>query len=145
MSCILASNNSGCSQCQLIRLFLRESAAHGKSKSQHTSCPFPRIPMRHQESPSALNSSFKYPKPPAFDFAHDIWLTAAEAAQYLQIKTRTILFWARSGRIKAYPLIGIKRRVWRFSQSDLDAVLIHSTPVISSAQLSVRSTERRAL
>lgn len=72
------------------------------------------------------------------------WLTAAEAAQFLRIKTRTVLLWARCGRIKAYSLTGTKRRVWRFLHCDLDAFLIHSRPVLSSAQLSVRSTERRA-
>lgn len=72
------------------------------------------------------------------------WLTAAEAAQLLRIKTRTVLLWARCGRIKAYSLAGTKRRVWRFLHCDLDAFLIHSRPVLSSAQLSVRSTERRA-
>lgn len=72
------------------------------------------------------------------------WFTTAEAARYLKVKTRTILFWARSRKIKAYPLTGTKRRVWRFLHCDLDAFLIHSRPVLSSAQLSVRSTERRA-
>ncbi len=34
------------------------------------------------------------------------WLTATEAARCLKIKTRTILLWARSGKIKAYSLTG---------------------------------------
>lgn len=76
------------------------------------------------------------------DLAHSRWLTAAEAAQYLKITTRTILFWACSGKIKAYPLNGTKRRIWRFAQSDLDAILIHSAPVLSSPQPSVLENER---
>lgn len=76
------------------------------------------------------------------DVPHSTWLTAAEAARHLKIKTRTLLFWARSGKIKAHSLTGTKRHVWRFLQSDLDAILIHSRPVISSAQPSVLENER---
>ena len=61
------------------------------------------------------------------------WLTAAEAARYLKVKTRTILFWARSGKIKAYPLTGTKRRVWRFRQRDLDATLSASAVLTCSS------------
>jgi excisionase family DNA binding protein len=78
----------------------------------------------------------------SFETSHRTWLTAAEAARYLKIKTRTILFWARSGKIKAYRLTGTKRCIWRFAQCDLDAILIHSTPVISSPQPSVLENER---
>ena len=74
---------------------------------------------------------------------HSTWLTAAEAARHLRIETRTLLFWARSGKIKAYPLTGSKRHVWRFLQSDLDHILIHSKPVVSSALPSVLENERR--
>ena len=77
------------------------------------------------------------------DAPHSIWLTAVEAAGYLRIKTRTLSFWARSGKIKAHSLTGTKRQVWRFSQSDLDDILIHSRPVISSPQPSVLASERR--
>ena len=101
--------------------------------------------MHSQENPTSPNNPEQCLIKPAFDLAPQDWLTAAEAAQYLKIKTRTILFWARSGRIKAHLLTGTKRHVWRFLQRDLDAFLIHSTPVLSSAQLSVRSTERRAI
>lgn len=51
------------------------------------------------------------------------WLTAAEAAQHLRVETRTILSWARQGKLKAYTLSGTKRHVWRFLQVDLDATL----------------------
>ena len=51
------------------------------------------------------------------------WLTVAEAASYLKTKPRTILKWVRAGSIKAYPLHGTKRRVWRFRVEDLDAAL----------------------
>ena len=76
------------------------------------------------------------------DTPHSTWLTAAEAARYLKIKTRTILSWARSDKSKAHFLTGTKQRVWRFLQSDLDDILIHSRPVISSAQPSVLENER---
>ena len=70
------------------------------------------------------------------------WLTAAEAARYLKIKTRTLLFWARSGKIKAYSLTGTKRRVWRFLQADLDATLFASV-VLPSSSSSAGSADRR--
>lgn len=69
------------------------------------------------------------------------WLTAAEAAQYLRVKVRTLLLWVRQGRVKAFALSGTKRRVWRFRQTDLDAALLES-PVLTSTTPSVRSTER---
>ena len=77
------------------------------------------------------------------DAPHSTWLTAAEAARYLRIKTRTLLLWVRCSKIKAYSLTGTKRQVWRFLQGDLDDILIHNRPVISSAQPSVLENERR--
>jgi excisionase family DNA binding protein len=70
------------------------------------------------------------------------WLTPAEGAQYLKVKPRTILLWVRQGKLKAYPLSGIKRRVWRLRREDLDAALMAS-PVLPSIPLSVRSPEGR--
>jgi excisionase family DNA binding protein len=51
------------------------------------------------------------------------WLTAAEAALYLKVKPRTVLKWAKEGRIPAHPLSGFKRVTWRFLKSELDAML----------------------
>jgi excisionase family DNA binding protein len=51
------------------------------------------------------------------------WLTATEAAEYLQVKTRTLLQWANAGKVKGYPLSGTRRHVWRFLREDLDAML----------------------
>ena len=51
------------------------------------------------------------------------WLTAEEAGQYLKVKTRTILKWAKEGRIPAHALSGCKRVTWRFLKSELDAML----------------------
>lgn len=100
--------------------------------------------MPSKPCPSIPVSSSELLIEPRFDLPPHDWLTTSEAAQYLQVKTRTLLFWVRHGKIKEQPLSGAKRRVWRFPQGDLDAFLIHSTPVIISAKLSVRSTERRA-
>ena len=55
------------------------------------------------------------------------WLTAAEAASYLSVKVRTLLLWARQGKVKAYSLSGTQRRVWRFRAADLDAMLLGSS------------------
>ena len=52
------------------------------------------------------------------------WLTAAEAAQYLKVKKRTLLFWARRGKVKGYPLSGTERHIWRFLKSDLDSTIV---------------------
>ena len=51
------------------------------------------------------------------------WLTATEAAHYLKVKPRTILKWAKEGRVPAHPLSGSQRVTWRFLRSELDAML----------------------
>jgi len=79
----------------------------------------------------------------AFGATPSTWLTAAEAAEYLNFKARTILLCARQGRLKAYALTGTQRRVWRFLKSDLDAIVMHKKPVVSSAQPSVLANKRR--
>jgi excisionase family DNA binding protein len=55
--------------------------------------------------------------------ASDEWLTTTEAAIYLKIKARTLLLWARQGKVKGYMLSGVRRHVWRFRRIDLDATL----------------------
>jgi excisionase family DNA binding protein len=51
------------------------------------------------------------------------WLTATEAAQYLKVKPRTVLKWAKEGRIPGRPLSGSKRITWRFLKSELFSML----------------------
>ena len=51
------------------------------------------------------------------------WLTGHEAAQYLRVNHRTVLLWARQGKIPAHRLSGIRRCVWRFLRPELDAIL----------------------
>ena len=70
-------------------------------------------------------------------------LTAAEAAQYLKVRVRTLLLWVRQGKVKAFALSGTKRHVWRFRHSDLDAALLESS-VLPSRPPSVRPAERTA-
>jgi excisionase family DNA binding protein len=72
---------------------------------------------------------------------HLEWLTAMEAAAYLKVKVRTLLLWARQGKVKGFALSGTKRRVWRFRQLDLDAALLEPT-VLPSQSPSVRPAER---
>lgn len=55
------------------------------------------------------------------------WMTAAEAAQYLKVERRTLLQWVREGKTRAFQLSGSIRHVWRFRQSDLDAMLVPSS------------------
>ena len=52
-----------------------------------------------------------------------VWLTAAEAAQYLRVEPRTLLMWARQGKVKGYILSGTRRVTWRFRTGDLDATM----------------------
>lgn len=52
------------------------------------------------------------------------WMTAKEAAAYLKIEPRTLLAWARAGKVKGFVLSGDRRHVWRFRQIDLDATLL---------------------
>ena len=59
------------------------------------------------------------------------WLTAAEAAAHLRVKVRTLLLWARLGKVKAFALSGTRRHVWRFRQADLDAIVMESAVLVS--------------
>jgi len=55
--------------------------------------------------------------------AESAWLTASEAAQYLRVEPRTLLMWARQGKVRGYVLSGTKRVTWRFRPEDLDATM----------------------
>lgn len=57
-------------------------------------------------------------------FTQSDWLTAREAAAYLKIAHRTILEWAKSGRIPAHRLSGTKRCTWRFRAEELDSAIM---------------------
>jgi excisionase family DNA binding protein len=52
------------------------------------------------------------------------WLTATEAAQYLRVAHRTILGWAKSGKIPAHRLSGTRRCTWRFRADELDGAIM---------------------
>ena len=51
------------------------------------------------------------------------WLTATEAAKYLKVESRTILLWARQGKITGHVLSGTRRQTWRFLHAELDAMM----------------------
>jgi excisionase family DNA binding protein len=51
------------------------------------------------------------------------WLSANEASAYLRCNPRTLLAWARQGKVKGYVLSGTQRVTWRFLRADLDAML----------------------
>jgi len=51
------------------------------------------------------------------------WLTLNEAAAYLKVKPRTMAQWVRTKKVPGYRLSGTQRCIWRFLQSDLDAML----------------------
>jgi excisionase family DNA binding protein len=52
------------------------------------------------------------------------WLTAREAAAYLKVAHRTVLEWAKTGRIPAHRLSGIVRVTWRFRTAELDGAMM---------------------
>jgi excisionase family DNA binding protein len=56
------------------------------------------------------------------------WLTAKAAAESLKVSHRSVVKWARSGRIPAHRLCG-GRHTWRFLRSELDAMLAASSVV----------------
>lgn len=62
------------------------------------------------------------------------WLTAAEAAQYLRVKPRSLLLWTRQGKVTGYALSGTRRRVWRFRRADLDTALLSKPEVKHNAR-----------
>ena len=51
------------------------------------------------------------------------WLTATEAAEYIKVHPRTLLLWARQGKIPAHKLSGIQRCIYRFLRRELDLML----------------------
>ena len=57
------------------------------------------------------------------------WLTLEEAAAYLKIERRTLALWARQGKVPAHRLSGVRRCIWRFLRSELDAMLGVSSAV----------------
>jgi excisionase family DNA binding protein len=62
------------------------------------------------------------------------WLTANEAAQYLKVKPRTLLQWAREKKVPAHRLSGVERCVWRFLKMELDAMLGPSSAVAAEGR-----------
>ena len=51
------------------------------------------------------------------------WMNAREAAQYLRVAHRTVLEWAKTGKIPAHRLSGTLRCTFRFRTDELDAFL----------------------
>ncbi len=66
------------------------------------------------------------------------WLTSNEAAAYLKIKPRTLVEWVRTGKVPGHRLSGTRRFVYRFLQSELDAMLTADS--LGGAQNSRRQT-----
>ena len=63
------------------------------------------------------------------------WLTATEVASYLKVRPRTVLKWAKEGRIPGHRLSGSERITWRFLRSEVDAIL---TPPSAAEQRRVQ-------
>ena len=50
------------------------------------------------------------------------FVDASTVAQFLCVARRQVLELARAGKIPAHPLLGSRRKVWRFKLSEVDAV-----------------------
>jgi excisionase family DNA binding protein len=62
-------------------------------------------------------------------------MTAEQAAQYLGINSRTLLSWARHGKVRGYKLSGTLRHVWRFLIEDLDATMSAPSVVLQNGRV----------
>jgi excisionase family DNA binding protein len=85
--------------------------------------------MSSQPNPAKPEPKFQpeVQLPHAYALAKDAeWLTANEAAEYLKVKPRTVLKWAKQRRIPAHALSGCKRVTWRFLKSELDNAMLAS-------------------
>jgi excisionase family DNA binding protein len=63
------------------------------------------------------------------------WLTATEAAAYLKVSPRTIVQWAKQGKIPGHRLSGSRRITWRFLRSELDATILPPSAAIENGGL----------
>jgi excisionase family DNA binding protein len=70
------------------------------------------------------------------------WLTSREAASYLKIEPRTLLMWAREGKVKGFTLSGTSRHVWRFRHIDLDATLTAPSVALDKRRIAMRARQR---
>jgi excisionase family DNA binding protein len=63
-----------------------------------------------------------------------MWLTSNEVAQYLKVSPRTIVEWAREGKIKGHVLSGTQRHTWRFRTDELDDAMMASPVVLDEGR-----------
>ena len=68
----------------------------------------------------------------AMETSNSPWLTSDEAASYLKIEPRTLVQWARSGKVKAHALSGTRRITWRFRTIDLDDIMLTPSVALES-------------
>jgi excisionase family DNA binding protein len=62
------------------------------------------------------------------------WLTSDEAASYLKIEPRTLVQWARSGKVKAHALSGTRRITWRFRTIELDEIMLRPSVALEKGR-----------
>jgi excisionase family DNA binding protein len=55
------------------------------------------------------------------------FVDASTVAGFLAITRRQVLELARTGKIPAHPLLGNRRKVWRFKLSEVDAAVASGT------------------
>src|SRR5260370_38292707 len=71
-----------------------------------------------------------------------VWLTAREAALYVRVSHRTILEWAKTGRIPAHSLSGTDRITWRFRAEELDCAMMAAPSAAKNGE-SFKSTGKQ--
>ena len=95
---------------------------------RRTSAPSPAQSLEYYvDAAEAARFLPIHPRPLQHQLCMTEWLTAAEAAAHLKVRPRTLLLWVRQGRVPAHRLSGVRRCVWRFLRSELDAMLTPSS------------------
>lgn len=55
------------------------------------------------------------------------YVDAKTVARFLSVTRRQVLGLARAGKIPAHPILGSRRKVWRFKLSEVDAAIASGT------------------
>jgi hypothetical protein len=71
------------------------------------------------------------------------FVDADAVAAFLHIKRRQVLELARGGKIPAHPLLGSRRKVWRFKLSEVDAAVVSAANPNDDGALAEEFSQRK--
>jgi excisionase family DNA binding protein len=71
------------------------------------------------------------------------FVDASTVAQFLAITRRQVLELARAGKIPAHPLLGSRRKVWRFKLSEVDAAVVSAAIPHDDGALAEKFSQRK--